>query len=696
MRRPSTPQAALSRKSLSFVQMETVLQVVPDAITVQDRSGRVIFANAEGVRVLGYPSLKALLKAGLGDIMRRFRAFTDQGSPFPPEQFPGRRALAGEERPEAVLRYRRIDEGEDHWAHVSARPIRNAEGEIESAVNLFRDITHRHRVEEGQRFLAEASKELSSSLDYERTLRTIARLAVPHFADWCAVDVIGDDGMPHRLAVTHVDPDKIRFAHEVQRQYPPDMRVNSGIAKVARTGLPEIYREITDELLVKAARDPGHLELLRRLGLKSAMLIPLISRGGLEGVISFVTAESRHRYDATDLALAMELAARAGLAIENARLYSREREVDETMQRALLPDTLPSIPGVVLHASYLPGSPDSQVGGDWYDAFRLPDGRMAISIGDVTGRGLDAAVAMGQVRQMIRATAIENPLPTTVLMRAGHGLLHAIESDIIATALFGVLDPVSMDFTYSTAGHPPPALATPEGHVKLLEGGGLPLGVQAPRPSPVTTVTLAPGSLLVLYTDGIIEPKRDVAMGLSTLLETVRAERATPSTNPAQGILSKSLGSIPASDDAAVLTISTDAESLKGFTLTIPSIPSSQPLVRQALRMLAHRVGIPPQRTDALLVALGEAVTNAIEHAYGTSVGLIYVRGSYDRNELTVEVEDRGQWRASRQGPPGYGLVLMRALVDEVDIEREPNRTIIRLRATLPEVSHPSTGEIER
>jgi len=667
---------------------------VADAITVQDRTGQIIYANAEAARLIGYPSLDALMKASLADIMARFRLFTETGGPFPIENLPGRRALQGEERPEVILRYHTGD-GEDRWALVRAKPVRDKRGRIVAAVNVFRDFTQQRREEEGQRFLAEASKELSKSLDYQTTLRNTARLAVPRFADWCAVDVIGEDNVLHRLAVEHVDPEKVRWALEIQRQYPSDLSGNSGTARVVRTGQPDIYPVITDDQLVAAARDERHLELLRRLGFKSAMLIPLTAPGGVQGVISFVTAESGHQYDATDVTLTVELAARAGLAVENARLYSREREVAEAMQRALLPLTLPNLAGAALHASYLPGTPDARVGGDWYDAFRLPDGRVAISIGDVTGRGLDAAVAMGQVRQMIRATAIENPVPATVLLRAGRGLVHAIEPDITATALFGVLDPVSMEFTYSTAGHPPPALVTPEGPAKLLEGGGLPLGVQAPRASPESTTVLPPGSLLVLYTDGIIEPTHNVAAGLTTLLDAVRAERATPSSNPAQGILNRILGASRASDDAAVLTISVDAEPLKGFTLTVPSIPSSQPLVRQTFRTLAHRAGFPAQRTDALLVALGEAVTNAIEHAYGTSIGLIYVRGSYDKNGLTVEIEDRGQWRPSRQGPPGYGLMLMRALVDAVDIEREPGRTIVRLRATLPEVARPTRGEVE-
>jgi signal transduction histidine kinase/CheY-like chemotaxis protein len=176
-----------------------------------------------------------------------------------------------------------------------------------------------------QRFLAEASGTLSSSLDYERTLGALTRLAVPHFADWCAVDVLGEDGDLKRLAVAHVDPGKVDLAHELHQRYPSDPQAAQGVFRVIRTGESELYRDIPDTLLVAVARDDEHLRILRDLGLRSAVIVPLLARGRTLGAMTFVNAESSRRYGPAELALAEDLGRRAGTAVDNARLYRDAR-----------------------------------------------------------------------------------------------------------------------------------------------------------------------------------------------------------------------------------------------------------------------------------------------------------------------------------------------------------------------------------
>ena len=194
----------------------------------------------------------------------------------------------------------------------------------------FRDVTAQRRAEEAQRFLAEASAVLSSSLDYHETLASVARLAVPTLADWCAVDILEEDGKPRRLAVEHPDPEKVRLAYEVERRYPPDPDAQGGLYRVLRTGEPELMAEIPEELLEQAARDERHREILEELDLRSYMVVPLVARGRTLGAISFVAAESGRKYGETDLRLAEELARRAALAVENARLYEEaQREISE-------------------------------------------------------------------------------------------------------------------------------------------------------------------------------------------------------------------------------------------------------------------------------------------------------------------------------------------------------------------------------
>jgi PAS domain S-box-containing protein len=194
----------------------------------------------------------------------------------------------------------------------------------------FRDETEQRRIREAQRFLVQASAVLSSSLDYHETLASVARLAVPTLADWCAVDIVEEGGVPRRLAVEHPDPEKIRLAYELERRYPPDPDSPRGLYNVLRTGEPELMAEIPEELVEQVARDERHRELLIRLELRSYMVVPLVTRGRTLGAISFILAESGRRYGEADLQLAEELARRAAYAVDNARLYEEaQKEIAE-------------------------------------------------------------------------------------------------------------------------------------------------------------------------------------------------------------------------------------------------------------------------------------------------------------------------------------------------------------------------------
>ncbi len=190
------------------------------------------------------------------------------------------------------------------------------------------DVTAGRRAEWDARFLSDASAALAGLVDYESTLQNIARLAVPTFADWCAVDMLDEAGALRRLAVAHVDPSKVELAHELHRRYPPDPAAPQGVWNILRTGQSEIMPEITDEFLTTRVQDAGLLCILRELGLKSYMAVPLSVRGRVLGVVTFIAAESGRRYDASDLAVAEDLAHRAAVAIENARLYQAVREAD--------------------------------------------------------------------------------------------------------------------------------------------------------------------------------------------------------------------------------------------------------------------------------------------------------------------------------------------------------------------------------
>ena len=301
------------------------LDHVGDGVSVQDPTGRLVYANAAAAQALGFASAAQLLAAPITELMSRFVLLDEEGLPFPIENLPGRRALQGEPESAVTLRFRVQETGEERWSIVRSSPVTDAAGNVVYAVNVWQDATAQKRAEAVQRFLADAGEALASSLDVEATLANIARLAVPRLADWCVVHLVQPDGAVSQLAVAHIDPERIDWARRLQEQYPVDPDTDQGVVRVARTGLPEIYPEITDEMLVAAARDPEHLAILRLVGFTSAMSVPMIARERSVGVITFVTAESRYRYDERDLELTQELARRAGLAVDNARLYDAER-----------------------------------------------------------------------------------------------------------------------------------------------------------------------------------------------------------------------------------------------------------------------------------------------------------------------------------------------------------------------------------
>jgi hypothetical protein len=316
--------------------LEAILDHVADGVTAQDRQGNLIYANASAAHALGFATPADVLAVPLTDILGRFEIFDATGRPFPLADLPGRRALSGELEPAVTIRYRVLPDGDERWADVRATPIFGDGGQVRFAVNVWHDITEQKRIEIGQRYLAEASEALASSLDIEKTLQTVANLAVPHLADWCAVQLIGTDQSISQLAIAHVDPERIEWARALQERYPSDPESPYSVMQAIRSGKPTMIPEIPDDMLVEVARDGEHLQLLRRVGLKSAIIAPMVARGRRIGAISFVSAESGRRYGDGDLQLGRALAHRAALAVDNARLYEAEHRLRAAAEGARL------------------------------------------------------------------------------------------------------------------------------------------------------------------------------------------------------------------------------------------------------------------------------------------------------------------------------------------------------------------------
>jgi GAF domain-containing protein len=363
-------------------------------------------------------------------------------------------------------------------------------------------------------FLAEASALLAASLNYERTLTKVARLGVPTLADWCAVDVLEADGTIRRLAIAHVDPAKVALANRMRRRYPPE-DAGAGLGKVLRTGRSELHPEITDDDLETIAFDEEHLRILRALGLKSGMWVPLPARGRTLGAITFASSDSGRIYGPADLSLAEELGRVAGVAVDNARLYEERSRIARTLQRSLLPPRLPEIPGIEVAARYRAAGEGTEVGGDFYDVFGLGKGAWAVMIGDVCGKGTEAAAVTGLARHTLRTAAMTEWRPRRVLLILNDALVRD-EIDEYCTAAFARLVWVGahVRVTLACAGHPPPLFMRADGGVGVAGQPGTLLGV-FPDPELATAVLdLQPGDALLFYTDGVTESRRPGA-GLS-------------------------------------------------------------------------------------------------------------------------------------------------------------------------------------
>jgi serine phosphatase RsbU (regulator of sigma subunit) len=433
---------------------------------------------------------------------------------------------AADGREDAGNEYRvLLSDGTERWIAGRGHLLRDDSGRPSSLVGLMADVTERRRREDALTFLAEAGEALAGSLEPLRTMEEIARLAVPRLADWCAVQLADDEqGGFRNIAVAHVDPDKVRWARALEERYPPDPDAQTGAPAVIRTGRSELYPVIDEELLIAGAKDAEHLEIMRELRMNSAMVVPMRARERTLGAITFIFAESGRHYSTHELELAEELGRRAGLALDHARLYDREHRTAETLQRALLPPTLPLIEGHQLASRYLPGQVGDHVGGDWYDAFVLPDGRIGIAIGDIGGRGISAAALMGQMRNALRAYALKAGDPGTVL--ADLRLLADTLSELIfATVMYIVYDPVSGEAVLSNAGHLPALMLDAEHHASFLDAPVCPpLGTGATAPTDEHRFTLRPGATLVLYTDGLVESReRSLEHGFARLVEIAGA-----------------------------------------------------------------------------------------------------------------------------------------------------------------------------
>lgn len=547
--------------------LKVILEGVADGVTAQDRSGRLVFANRAAAEATGMPSPGDMLASPRGWLARRFEIRDEDGHPVPVDELPGRRALRGETPEPMVVQHRSRNTGEEHWSVLKATAIHDAAGEVEMAITIVEDVTDRMRGQRAERFLSESSKALSASLDYETTLRRVAELAVEEIADCCNVDVVDDSGRLTRVAPATTDPERLLLINELRATYPPDPEAPIGTYNVLRTGRSELYPEVTTELLREIARDEHHLELMRSLGLSSIMIVPMLARGRTMGVISFMASAPGRHYDSEDLALAEELARRAAIAVDNARLYGERAYIARALQESLLPPSLPEIAGVDVAARFRAAGEGNEVGGDFYDLFDTGEpGRWAVLIGDVCGKGAEAAAITALARYTLRAAAMREPKPSAVLRALNDAMVRQRDDDQFCTVAFGQLERNGSGarLTVSSGGHPLPLLLRADGSVGTAGRPGTLLGVTGDPALDDDTVELGPGDAVVLYTDGVTDARApgrilsetDLAellrgcAGLDAAAIAERIERAA--TEAQEGVPGNGK---PPRDDVAILVL---------------------------------------------------------------------------------------------------------------------------------------------
>ncbi|MFG2424852.1 SpoIIE family protein phosphatase [Streptomyces sp. NPDC048448] len=371
--------------------------------------------------------------------------------------------------------------------------------------------------------LAETTTQLTSTLDVEEALRRLAALAVPRLADWAVIDLLTEQDEVRRALVTEYRDGTLVEREDLQGPMPPvpeesPMPLSRALRGAASSlAGPATYQGPPDSgIAVEQGR------LFTETGMHSAAIAPI---RGLRDVLGALTlGRSRHprAFTGADLPLLEDITRRAGLALDNARLYQRQRKVAETMQRHLLPQ-LPTVPGVDMTARYVPAAHASSVGGDWYDAFALTDSSHALVIGDVVGHDLDAAAGMAQVRNMLRAFTWSQPeaMPSTVVTQLDNAVKHVAEvpmaTMILATLSLG--DDELWQLCWTNAGHPPPLLVSYDGRARYLtDAHGILLGTGVTRPRPDVFTVLPPRTTVLLYTDGLVEsPHHSIDQGLERL-----------------------------------------------------------------------------------------------------------------------------------------------------------------------------------
>ncbi|MFJ8148853.1 SpoIIE family protein phosphatase [Streptomyces sp. NPDC096048] len=535
-----------------------------------DDDGLIVAANSAARRLLGR-SLAELVGQDSHDLLHR----DEHGHTMPRTRCPMREALLTGSTKHGDAGW--FARGDDTLVRLSwlVTPYSPDTKEPGALVLLYEPTpAKRPRHDEGPpeplteldrlTLLAETTTQLTSTLDVDEALHRLAALTVPRLADWAVVDLLTDRDEVRRALVMELEDGILIEREDLQGPMPPvpeesPMPLSRALRGAASSlAGPSTYQGEPDSgIAVEQHR------LFTETGMHSAAIAPIRGLRDVLGALTLGRAQRRDVFTAADLPLLEDLTRRAGLALDNARLYQRQRKVAETMQRHLLPQ-LPTVPGLEMTAKYVPAPHASSVGGDWYDAFALTPTTHALAIGDVVGHDLDAAAGMAQVRNMLRAFAWSQPtaVPSAVVKQLDEAVMHIAEVPMV-TMIFARIalgDDQLWRLSWTNAGHPPPLLVTHDGQAHYLaDSHGILLGSGAGRPRPDIVTVLPPRATLLFYTDGLVETRHH---SIDRGLDRLRRHAASLAHRPVSSFCDSLLHAVRPDDnddDVAMLALRTPA-----------------------------------------------------------------------------------------------------------------------------------------
>lgn len=544
-------------------------------------------------------------------------------------------------------------------------------------VDTVRLEVEAQRAQQRLDLLARAGSLMTVELATDTRMNQLAALPIPDFADACALHLVSDDGVFRLEVLQSADARLERALQPSAGNVPPGAPTpNADALKTRRAVL------IAD--LPGALRDalgPEREEEARDLGLGSLLCAPLVGVDGRAfGTLTFVRGSSGRPFRDDDLPVAEELGRRSAAFFQHALRFEQEQATAEVLQRSLLPSTAPKIAGVATVSRYLPGGASQRVGGDWYDVVAFRDGGATVAIGDVVGHGVVAASSTGQLRAGVHLMALDGLGPAATLDRLNRLLLAMPDSEIATVAVL-LYEPAEGTLRLSSAGHPPPLVVSADGAAELFEGAvSFPLRASAAARYEEVARPFAPGDTIVLYTDGLVERRGEsLDVGLARLRA---AAQAAPDDLDAMAdhLLASVLPDEGPTDDVALLVLRAVADPVP-LQLELPPRADELAAARGALRSWLAVSGVDTPTARDIVLAANEALANAVEHGSTSPNSIVTLHAEAVGGSIVVDVRDRGRWLEREPEPHrGRGLPVMRAVIDEVDIDPGGNGTTVRLR----------------